>query len=196
VTPDGLTIYFQGNPAGLVQIWYATRASVTATTWSTPAPVSGLSDVVNVGQPYVRGDGSEIWFTSRHTSTDGGTDGTLGQNDYYRATLTGPGQATNMQHVTELSTTGNDYAPVVSGDGLRVYFARQVYGDGAASATFQIWSATRPTAAATFTGLKAIESLASTSNDLPTWISEDDCQMLLQSDRSGGYKIYMSTRPK
>ena len=63
-------IVFSSGRAGTVgsgDLWYSTRASVTAT-WSTPLQVPGVNTTANEGDPHLGGDGCHLYFASDRDS--------------------------------------------------------------------------------------------------------------------------------
>ena len=189
---DGRTIYFESNRGGRVQIWWASRPQPDAS-FADPAVVSGLVDPQNTGQPYLT-NGGEIFFISRHALAPSGA---LGGTDIYSGSVVGAGTVTQgFAQPSELETTSNDYAPIVSADGREAFFSRLMLDDGGASATFRIWTATRVQGASVWTNLApAVAFAGSAGNDLASWISTDRCTLYLASDRQGAYKIYRAIRP-
>lgn len=68
----------------------------------------------------------------------------------------------------------------------------------AGTGAFDIWTASRTSAANPFSSLHAVTELNSASNDIPTFLTPDRCTLYLQSDRPGGvggYDIYVATKP-
>jgi len=203
VTPDGLTIYFGSNN----QIWYATRSG-SSSPWSTAQAASALASGNDTVNPYVQGDGSYLYFASARTkpSADAGTDAgadagpfNLGNNDIYRIPLSADLPSGPIEHVVELSTPGDDLAPVVTADGKTIYFTRPAGVDGAAVAFRQIWSATRTTVPGPFGSLAVVAELEhDTASSDPTWVSPDNCTLYFSSFRdtsgAGGERMWVAVR--
>lgn len=191
LSPDRRTIYFESSRSGHPQIWYARRATATGP-FDPPAPVATLADPENTGQVQLSG-GTTLMFVSRHTSPNP-NETTLGGTDVYRADVLSPGVTTPMLHVTELSSTDDEWGPVMSDDGLLVFVSRRQSIDGGPS-LFRIWSASRTDTSSPFGNLALVPSLASgTGFDLVTWVSPNACTVYLESTKSGKYRIYMATR--
>ena len=77
VSADELVIMFGSSRSGQSDIWYATRASPTAT-FSTPVPLPGVNGPDEDGDPMLSGDGCELYFSSARA-------GGLGSLDIWRA---------------------------------------------------------------------------------------------------------------
>lgn len=95
-----------------------------------------------------------------------------------------------------LNTLGLNGFPVLTNDGLTIYFG-STRGTGAGG--FDIWVAKRASTGAVFGTPTAVAELNSANNDVPTWISADGCRLYMASERgggSGGADIYLATRPK
>ena len=190
LSPDGLTLWFDSNRTGAYQIYAATRPSPTSP-FGAPQRVAALVDAKNTSQPYVQGDGSTVYFVSRREGPQA-----LGETDVYRAPVLGPGIAGAIEHVPELSSAAVESVPVVAYDGLTIWFARAVTAT-ATTTRFAIFSASRAAVTAPFGRPGRVAELASTRNDVPTWISSDGCLLYLSSDRAGeGYKTYIARRPR
>lgn len=192
VTADGLTLFAHSNPTGTVHIYVATRTS-TAAQFGPLALVSGINSTGNAveADPWISGDGLTMYFASTRD----------GSYDIFRATranTTSPTFDTPVA-VAELNMTASvEDAPVVSPDGLEIFFAsnRAATSNG----RNDIWHATRATAADGFGTPSMLSELSgTTSEDFPTWVSPDRCTLLLTSDRAGGngsYDIWIATRPQ
>ena len=42
----------------------------------------------------------------------------------------------------------------------------------------------------------AVSELSSAGNDLPAWVSPDDCTILVSTNRDGQHDLYFARRPK
>jgi hypothetical protein len=192
VTPDGLTLYFvSGND----KIYYSTRSSSTAPTWSPPALLTGLSGFGPCDQAFVRGDGQFLYFASTGPE-DGGALASMGGYDIYRIPLTAGMPGGNTEHIAELSSTGDDNYPVMTPDGLHAYLTRAVGGDGGPDLR-QIWSVSRTSQSVMFGNASIVSELEYDLSDQdPTWISPDNCTLLFESRKADGQtdEIYATTR--
>jgi Tol biopolymer transport system component len=75
--------------------------------------------------------------------------------------------------------------PVVSADGLWLYFASSRAGAGA-QGELDIWVAQRASLTAPFGAPVNVAELNTPSSDRPSWMSTDGCRMYLTSTRAGG----------
>jgi Tol biopolymer transport system component len=188
LSPDLLTMYYASSPTagGNESVYYATRTSL-AGAFSGRTSVTGVNTAALEGQPFLRGDGQELWFTSQR-------DGGVGGRDIYRAPKTattfGPGT-----DVTEIESTAAEYLPTLSYDGLTIYFASTRVATGTLG-SFDIWTAHRSSLSAAFDAPVPAPELNSTTVDYPGWLSPDECRIYFASDRvvTGGYDIYVAER--
>jgi hypothetical protein len=198
-----MTIYYGNNN----EVWSAARAS-SSSAWATPQAVTALASANDTVNPYVQGDGSYLYFASARTkpSADAGADAAadagpfnLGENDIYRIPLTADVPSGPIEHVAEISTPGDDLAPVVTPDGKTIYFSRAEGADGGAIANRQIWTATRTTVPGSFgTPSIVVELEHDTAASDATWVSPDNCTLYFASyrdtDNSGGERMWVAVR--
>lgn len=182
LTPDQLGLFFQsrrpGGGGATINVWSGSRPSLDAP-FTTPTPVAAINDALNTGQPFVSADGTSLYYSPRRGS--GAEEGIR----IYRASLSGM-EVSSPSEVVELSSAERNEAPVVSADELTIYFARQ----------YTIWSATRANKSSVFSNLAQVGIAKESGNDLPSWVSPDNCVLYLTSSRSGTNKIYTATRLK
>jgi Tol biopolymer transport system component len=187
LSSDGLSLYFEADRSGSDDIYLAKRMSLVD-----PFPV-GTAVAVNISgisdqTPFLSPDGAELWFASSRAP------GTA-----YKIFHVPPASATASESA-ELNTAGIDtLAPVLSANGQTIYFASKRDGG---SGGYDIWSATRASAVAgtafgTPANLSSLNpDLNSSVDDLPSWVSVDDCRLYLTSNRSGDHHdIYIAERP-
>lgn len=194
VTSDGKTIFFERqNPADLDNdFWFATR--------NAPGdPFNGASRIAGINTPQYEGklnvpvDDNEIYFSKKTSPTN---------FDIYVAKK----QAAGVYAINIVTSSGvypvnspeNEFAPVVSKNGLVIFFASQ-RPDNIGRTDENIWQATRANTNDPFgpaSDLKAV-NMAGTSEE-PGWISNDGCRLYFASDRPGlgKFDIYMAARPK
>lgn len=194
LSADGLSLYVHSNASGSGHIYVATRTS-TAADFGTLALVTGINDLTTGivdADPWLSADGLTMYFTS----TRGGS----ANYDLYKATRanTTTTFATPVA-IGELNGANVDDAPVVSNDGLEIFFASN--RSSTSGGRNDIWHATRSSPTDGFgTATKVTELSADTTEDFPTWISADRCSILFSSDRAtgsnGGYDIWMASRPQ
>jgi hypothetical protein len=182
VSSDGLTIYFSSNRTGINQIYVSTRATVTDV-WGAPSIVAGLP-AIDTTSPFLQGDGSTLYFTAGST--------------IYRALITNKVVGAPTV-VSELNLDGGPTnGPFgVTADGLTAYFSRVLSADGGPAQHFKMWKATRTNISSPFANIVAAPELngPDTVNDDFTWVSNDGCQLILSSFRSGGSNLFIAIKP-
>jgi hypothetical protein len=177
LTADGLTMFL--DAAGF-EIHVSTRASVTA-------DFSEHGAAINDGgvdrNPWISEDGRTLYFSSNRS----------GNPDLYRTTRPDATSAfADAQPIVELNTTTDELAPVLSRDGLELYFSRYLgLGDTG------IFRATRAATSDPFTDPMQVGELAGDGENFPSWLSPDRCTLLFTSTRPGGqgsWDIWTATR--
>ena len=187
LSKDGLRLFYATLVAGASDdIWVATRSS-TLTVFSAGAPVAGLNTSGLENAPWLSGDETLIYF---HSTRAGG----LGGADISVADL-GTNGVSNARNLAGVNTTLNEENPVLTPDGLRIFFASTQSG-GAAMGNYDIWTAQRTTTADGFGQPVNVAELNSSANDLPNWISPDGCTLYFTSSRANAnsFHIYQATR--
>jgi hypothetical protein len=158
--------------------------------FSPPVLVAALSDTASIDEdPTFTGDLLELYFMSTRA----------GDRDIWtsrRAAAADPWQAPTR--VDALDSADSDWAPAVSLDGLRIWFAsdRNSVGRG------QIWMASRASRTATWNAPAPVADLASGSIDFAPAADATETTLYLSSDRAnaaataGGadFDLYASTR--
>lgn len=137
------------------------------------------SPEVLLATPNVSEDG--FWLSSDQRTayaSINGADGGLGSYDLFtlsRASATDPwGSALTP---LKLNSAGMERGPVVSENGLELYFYKP-------TTVYDLYVATRPSTAQEF-GTPAGSPLNTTDSELPTWISKDGLALYIQSNRAG-----------
>ncbi len=176
---DGLTLYFAtAQPtadAGSTgsDIYFATRGTSTLP-FGSPTLMSAVSGPSDDSFPYAAPSGGMYFASNRD-----------GDMTIYFAARAGVSFATPVlvESLHEPGTISN--LPVVSADGLWIYFASS-RGGGGAEGELDIWSSHRETVDAPFAPPVDVLELNTSSSDRPSWISNDGCRMYLTSTRPGG----------
>ena len=191
LTADGLTMLmtiFTDSGLG-IDMAVATRTSAAAT-FSMPVPVAAINTAALDLSPWISEDGLTLYFSSSRA----------GSPDIFKATranTSGPFGA--PVSVGELNTNAEEYAPVLSKDGLEIFFASTRDQDGMTPAREDIFHATRSTPSDGFGAPALVTELSGpTSYDSPSWVSPDRCRLMFTSDRTdgnGGSDIWIATRP-
>lgn len=188
---DGLTLYVQtaGNTTAS-DISMSTRTS-TAAEFVGLSPVSGLSTTKQEFTEWISDDGLTAYF---------GSNPTTGPYDIYIATrssvATGFGAASPVTGID--SDTSDEYSPVLSKDGLEMFFVSTRDN----SNSEDIWHAVRSSLTASWdapTRVTELSTSVSGINDAPNWLSPDRCTIIFTSPRAGGdgggYDIWIAKRP-
>ncbi len=196
ISADGTKLYFSSNrpggggSAGSTHIWAATRASVTAAFGSAsllaiPAVSgAGAGEEFVLEEPFFSRDGKEFWF-------DRVTAGPVTQA-LWVAPVSGTSIGTPTQ--SPVSIGGFEGTPVLSADGLTLYFTSSTAFSGAQGA-LDIWKATRAATTGGFGSPSNVGELNSASNDRLNHISIDGCRAYLRSARAPA-GLYVATRPQ
>jgi len=155
-----------------------------------PVLVAALSDPNAIDEdPTFTADLLELFFMSNRA----------GDRDIWtsrRAAATDSWQPPTR--VAELDSSDSDWAPAVSLDGLRIWFA----SDRTSAGRGQIWQATRASRSAAWNPPAAVAELASGSVDFAPAVDATETTLYLSSDRASaaataggaGFDIYASTR--
>lgn len=189
LTTDGLTLYYAlvtGQDAGDI---YVTHRDHRTDAFVAGTRVTGINSASSDLDPFISADGSTLYFDS----AQGGTALHL-----YAAVRQAGGTFAAPQALTAFNTTAVDGHPVLSPDGLTLYWS-STRTDGGALGGTDIWRATRTSTAGEFANPAPVAELNSAMNESPSWVSPDSCVVLLQSDRPGGsgaQDIYQAVRPR
>ena len=154
--------------------------------FGTPAGLSGLAKVkFNERQPSYASD-EAIWLTT-FVSFDGGP-AVSRVNRSPKVTVSSYGLLESIDLQT--LPTKSDSHPVLSSDGLRLYFA----SDRGATTDTNVWVAKRANTSAVFGPPTAVAELnAAIKNDAPTWLSADNCTIYLER-KEATLRIFRATR--
>ncbi|MEO7094540.1 MAG: hypothetical protein ABI175_14890 [Polyangiales bacterium] len=181
ITPDELVVIFHSDRGGTGagDLFVAQRGSVSE-------PFAMLGELANLDttgeerQPYL--GSTELYFASDR----GGT------FDIYRAARLGPTSfgAPSRVDVPGLTVT-DDADPVISRDGLTLFFASDAPGGLGGG---DIYVTTRASLTSAFGPPVAVSQLSSAAAEGPSWISPDGCRLYLSSARAGSPDIYVASR--
>jgi WD40 repeat protein len=188
LTADGLTLYYALTAQDAGDI-YVTHRNSRADPFVPGTPVAGINSAVADLDPFISADGSTLYFDSAQAT---GTALHL-----YVAVRQASGSFGAPQALTAFNTQTVDGHPVLSPDGLALYWS-STRTDGGAKGGTDIWRATRTSTAGEFANAAPVAELNSAMNESPSWVSPDNCVVLLQSDRPGGLglqDIYQAVRP-
>lgn len=94
--------------------------------------------------------------------------------------------------ISELAAPDTEGDPVVTPDGLTIYFRSD---RPAAFGGFNVYTASRSTTAEPFGPVSIVPNVNTDADDGPSWISPDGCRLYLSSDAAGTHDIYVASRP-
>lgn len=180
-TPDGRTVFFTADRAAADaspgrDLFWARRSTVDGA-FEPPVPIDGLGTLGRNETPWVSADGAVLAFSS----------GDERARKLYEVSL-GPAGPGDVREVDVAGQLAVDF-PVESSDGLTLYFAAN-----AGPSLLDVMVAKRPTRDAPFGTATPVSELSSTSFDWPTWVSPDECTILVSSSRDGTSDIYWARR--
>jgi hypothetical protein len=146
-----------------------------------PVLVAGLMSTASEGGLRMTPDETSGFFWS----TRAGGPGTV---NLYTATRSSQGASfAAITLLSSINVTGNQYDPSVTSDALTLAFGSdRASSDG----TFDLFLATRATASGDFSGITAITSLNTSSNDQQPYLLPDGSEIYFSSDRTGDSDIY------
>ena len=188
VNKDGSLLFFQRSLTSTAPERDIAQLALGAS--GSPSPTPGLSSALQERTTYVADDGS-MWLSLR--DEDGGV-----TNRIVHAPRSGQGFGALEDLGPEKANPAMaDEAPVVSTDGLTMYFATNRGAGGG----LEVWFASRTSLTARFGNLKALPAIRkANSSELPTWLSPDNCELWFQRNEAldgggtTGFGIYRALR--
>ena len=191
LTTDGLTLFFerQDSITEDSDIWMASRATLAApfgTAMPVPGTVNGAARYD--AKVFVRGDGSQFFFSSILS----GSHAHILVADKTGATWT----TTPVAGVGSVSY--DEYSPVITKDGLTMYFASQRPTPDGSLVGYNIWVAKRTAVGLAFDEPTLVPAVNSAGFEEPNWVSLDGCRLYLNSNRQAvatRQAIYVAKRP-
>lgn len=182
ISADGLTLFFASfRPGGDNDIYEATRAAQTDDFTNirlAPNVNTSASEV----QPYLTRDSTTLYFVRTASAAQ----------VVFRATGSVTAGFANPSVVAELHGPTNDTDPVVSADGLTVFWGSDRAGG---MGDVDVWQAQRATPSGVFGQPAPVTPVNTAGFDSPSDISADGCRLYLTSTRGGRTGIYVATRP-
>jgi hypothetical protein len=141
-----------------------------------PEPLTGLDDQLDLWAPSLASDGRTLFFAAN-------TQGTVER--IYFATRTGrSSQFSAATLLANVNSGAGEGTPVLSADGLRLYFySRRAGGSG----DRDLWFASRADSAADFDVPSRLGASNSPALDHLPWLSSDELTLLFVSTRGGGF---------
>jgi hypothetical protein len=184
VTADGLTMYATTRTiptaAAKYRIAFATRSS-TADSFGPLQNVAVVNGTANDSDPFISADGRLLYFASDRS----------GSYALYRSVQTGGVfSAPELVTGTNLETTSDEGAPLLSEDQLTLLFAssrRSTFAD--------IFRATRATAQDPFGEPMPLNELNSVDHDIPSSLSPDGCELhFTRFNPANNFELLVSLR--
>ncbi len=187
VSTDDLTLVFASKRSGSFDLYSASR-STPGNPFTSPfgsvAELSSLNTALDEQNAFMSSDNKELWYHVQNGA---------GGASIFRA----PAPFATGAAVAELASGTDDTLPVLSYDGLTLYFSSTRPGGQGQKDMWFAKRASKATAFQTPTNLNVLNGLLNTaSDDRATWISPDDCRLYFLSDRSGSTIAWVAERPK
>jgi len=181
LSDDLLTLYFDRQVSDRrYQIFRATRRSPDGR-FDEPAPLALGGDGSSDFEPFVTADG--LFFGSTRRSPFA---------SLYHAERRGLAYAAPewLMTLSVLPATAYEM-PVVSADGLTIYFA--VLNDDHGT-TRDIWMASRADTLQPFVRPHPVLSINTPARETPAWLSSDRCRLYFFTDRAGAVALWRAAR--
>jgi Tol biopolymer transport system component len=177
VVTDTGDAYFESDRDGSFRIYRATRPAVSAM-FSEPAALSfGTGQDGGVS---LSGDGLTLYY---HSLMPDGL-------DLFQARLgTPPSDGVPLRTLNSPAQEGD---PVVSHDGLRIFFGSD---RGVRERGYDIWTATRATTSGDFEMAVPVDELNTSDHEGPTWISPDGCRLYFGRTGIGSSGAFVAEKP-
>lgn len=184
VSADNLRLVFSSERGVGGADLYVTQRTTSASPFEPPRPL-GINTTDSDVEPFVDEPRSQLWFASNR-DTDGGL------FRIHRTDL-GPDGSTGDAVRVDLgaSPTELEQTPVVSADGLTLYFLSARSGRD-----FDIWVATRSSPGAAWGTAVEVSEVNTMFDEAPSWVSPDGCRLYFSSNRVGTFDIYVAERGK
>ena len=183
ISADGLTLFFASfrGEIGDNDIYQATRAQPTGD-FTAVRLAPNVNTTASEVQPYLTRDSTTLYFVRTVSAAQ----------VIFRAIGSVTLGFANPSMVPELHGPTNDTDPVVSADGLTVYWGSD-RPDGLGDV--DVWQAQRTTPTGEFAQPAPVTPVNTGGFESPSDISADGCRLYLTSTRDGKTGIYVATRP-
>lgn len=183
LSADELTIYFSGFAVGGDANLYLAHRNARADAFEVPSRIANVNTSSNEFDPTVSPDALSIWFGSNRLPSQG--------DHLYiatrRSTLSQFGDAA-LATINAADTSLIDGQPFLTADGQELWFTSNRAGGTA----FEIWRA--PRVSDGFGTPVAVDELNTPGNDLPGWLSADNCRLYGATVGSGSGILFVATR--
>lgn len=172
-------LVFRHNMPG-DDLWMAT--AVTATEFTGAAPIASLNSPQADAQPFYRPGADDLIYQSTRT----------GAGDLYRTVRTTSTTFNPPARIVELATAYEEGDPVLSMDGLTLYFRSNAPAGPLRG--HNIYVATRAAASLPWGAPALVPNVNSALEDGPRALSTDGCRLYISSDRNGTNDVFVATR--
>jgi hypothetical protein len=185
ITSDGLSLFVDSeNPTGgpwITDLFAATRTSTSAA-FGAATLVSSVNTDREDAHPFVTPDGLSLYFSSNRNGVNA--------MDVFVAKRASTGAAFGAaQSVAGVSSTENEYEPVLTPDELTIFFSRGL-------STYDIYMATRSSKSAAFGTPSPVAAVNSSAFERPDSVSADGCVLYFSSTRNGQWDVFVAERPQ
>jgi hypothetical protein len=148
--------------------------------FGTPGPVANVNGSANEAPTWMNAAGTRLYMFSDRA----------GNNDLFVASRANAAvEFGTPMPIDELNSAGTDMDAVLTDDELTVFFGSDRDGNT------ETWVATRGSTTAEFGAPEKVNALNTGTNDNPSWVSADGCQIILYSNRTGSFDLFLATRP-
>jgi len=176
LTMDGLSLFFESDRLGETSdIFLAERALVGG-------KFGDARLVTEVSTPRNDAPGSmSVANTLYFTAVRMGGEGT---ENLFQAARNGDGTFSERYLISSVDSDGSNVAPAISSDELTLYFSSN--RDNREDQNHDVFRARRPASDKLFGLPLAVAELNSNSSDIVTWVSLDECRLLLTRETAPG----------
>ena len=98
----------------------------------------------------------------------------------------------SVSPIVELNLATDAESPVLTADELTIFFSSSRGTVGG----FDVWTAHRATVSVAFEAPEPVVELSTSRDDYPTWVSEDGCDVILETFGSGKATRFYASRPR
>jgi hypothetical protein len=179
VSRNGLMMYLSADrgTGSDFDIYRTTRSSRT-TSWTLPLLVQGLQSS-NAEGGFATDSADQVGVFHRRDNAV--------TNFTIRTAISSAGLWGGVVTAVGLQGQGNLLNPVLSDNGLTIYYANDATG------AFDLFTATRANLTASFSTPQLVPGVSSPANDVDPWVAPDGHTIYFASDRmNGGFQIYMA----
>lgn len=184
---DKKTLVLVSSRAGGFDVWIATRSSA-AVNFGSPTALTSVNSSSTETDVALSADETELWFSSNR----GGGGGQLYVSAISNGNFGTPSAVAGLH-----SADADERNPLLSPDGLTLYFSRLVKTDGGSLDDYAMFSAKRATRNDAFGTPAPVSELNGPGWEAAEWISDDGCRLYLTRRISQPYsaKSYVASRP-